>query len=164
MTVFYVIFVPLKKRKEILEVKNNKEYAYINIGFHNWKKALKSFEDHQSSSCHKTAMDYHFVVPQCGDVMAMTNDHLVKSRAEERVLTEVKGMCSISRSARLAFQGDCTNKNDNFTQLMLLRGKDYLNIVERLSDKRNNKKKYIHADYQNELRNIMASRSSSNKT
>lgn len=73
-----------EEKKGNLRSERMKEFAYISWGFRSWKKAPKCFEEHQASSCHKTALSFHVLVPQCGDVVEMVNDHLVKSRLEER--------------------------------------------------------------------------------
>ena len=46
--------------------------------------------------------------------------------------------------------------NDNFTQLMLLRGKDHPYIVERMTSTNPGSKRYTHHDFQDELLNIMS--------
>ena len=46
--------------------------------------------------------------------------------------------------------------NDNFTQLLLLRGKDHPFINERLTSTRELGSLYIHLNYQNDLINIMS--------
>lgn len=146
-----------EEKKGNLQSERNKDDAYIKRGFRSWKKAPKCFDEHQRSSCHKTALSYHVLIPQCGDVMEMTIDHLAQSRLKER-LYFIKVMESVQYLARqgIAFQGSKTEGNDNFTQLMLLRGKDDPSIVQRLQGVRGDKTKYTHTDYQNELLSIMA--------
>ena len=46
--------------------------------------------------------------------------------------------------------------NDNFTQLLLLRGKDHPFIIERLTSTREHGGLYVHHNYQNDLINIMS--------
>ena len=46
--------------------------------------------------------------------------------------------------------------NDNFTQLLLSRGKDHPFIIERLTSTRENGSLYVHHNYQNDLINIMS--------
>ena len=45
---------------------------------------------------------------------------------------------------------------DNFTQLLLLRGKDHPFITERLTSTREHGSLYVHHNYQNDLINIMS--------
>ena len=46
--------------------------------------------------------------------------------------------------------------NDNFNQLLLLRGEDHLFIIERLTSTREHGSLYVHHNYQNDLINIMS--------
>ena len=46
--------------------------------------------------------------------------------------------------------------NDNFTQLLLLRGKDHPFLIERLTSTREHGSLYVHHNYQNHLINIMS--------
>ena len=46
--------------------------------------------------------------------------------------------------------------NNNFTQLLLLRGKDHPFIIERLTSTREHGSLYVHHNYQNDLINIMS--------
>ena len=41
--------------------------------------------------------------------------------------------------------------NDNFTQLLLLRGKDHPFLIERLTSTREHGSLYVHHNYQNDL-------------
>ena len=89
--------------------------------------------------------------------MEMANDHLVKSRLEERryFYKVIESVQFLGRQG-IALQGNKHEQNDNFTQLMLLRGKDDPSIVKRVQGSRGDKTKYTHTDYQNELLSIMA--------
>ena len=49
------------------------EAAFTIKGFRNWKKAKVTFNEHQKSNSHVAAMTYEVVVPQCGEIRAMTN-------------------------------------------------------------------------------------------
>ena len=77
----------------------------------------------------------------------MTNTNVQKSRNEERsyVLKVLECVQYLGRQG-LAFPGESCDENDNFTQLIKLRGKDDRNIIEYLSADRKGKRKYIHAD------------------
>jgi len=55
----------------------------------------------------------------------------------------------------IAFCGN-DDGNDNFTQLLLLRGNDHPCVIQMLQSKESSKKLYTHHDYQNELLQIMA--------
>lgn len=61
------------------------EKTFISTGYSNWKKALSRFKEHQTSECHKVAIDYEVVLPKtCGDVIDMTSKSAKKTRAQNR--------------------------------------------------------------------------------
>ena len=60
--------------KSQLQTELRKEDTFISTGFKNCKKALEKFKKHQNSLCHKASLTYEEVVPQCGDVIEMTDD------------------------------------------------------------------------------------------
>ena len=108
-----------------------KEPAYTLIGFKNWKKAPECFKDHQNSKFHKGAATLEIIVPSCGEPLAMMNQQLEKSRAEERKYLKVVMEC-IQYLARqgMPLRGS-DHINDNLTQLLLLRSKDHPMLAER---------------------------------
>lgn len=130
-----------------------KDAAFISTGFSNWKKAINKFESHMKSTCHKTALTFESM--QCKDVGAMLNEELEGSRKIERKYF-IKVMETVQTLARqgIAFQGD--DGNDNFQQLLLLRGKDDPEVVKRVHTESRKFRKYTHDQYQNELIDIMA--------
>ena len=71
-------------KKGNLRSEGNRDDAYVSKGFRSWGKAMKCFEDHQDSACHKTAAAYHVVAPQCKDIAEMNNEIVVKSKLEEQ--------------------------------------------------------------------------------
>lgn len=52
------------------------EKTFISTGYSNWKKALSRFKEHQTSECHKVAIDY--------DVIDITSKSAKKTRAQNR--------------------------------------------------------------------------------
>ena len=139
-----------------LNAEHNKALAYISTGFKSWKKAPKCFKEHEESKCHKAALTYQVVVPQCGDAEMLNNDKMVKQRYNERQYLKVLMECLqfLGRQG-IGFRGN-EDGNDNLTQLMLLRGKDNNDIVDRITSHVSGKKRYTHHDYQDELLNLMA--------
>ena len=67
-----------------LTAEKNKEPASTSVGFKNWKKTTECFKDHQNSKCHKGAATLVVIIPSSGDPLAMMNQQLARSRAEER--------------------------------------------------------------------------------
>lgn len=137
----------------------NKDPAYISRGFKSWKKAPKCFREHESSKPHITASSFRTVIPQCADVGEMLVDSLASKRLIQRKYY-IKVMECVRYLARqgIPFLGRSNNNNDNFYQLLLLRGSDNPIILEKIKKDESRKRtfKYIHADYQLELLTIMA--------
>ena len=62
-----------------------KDQAFISDGFCNWKKSLVKFSQHESSACHKMAIDYAVNYPKsCSNVIEMTNKEREKVRQTNR--------------------------------------------------------------------------------
>ena len=97
------------------------------------------------------------LVPKCADVIELSIEGIIKQRYNERQYLKVLMECLqfLARQG-IALRGN-EDGNDNFTQLLLLRGKDYPEIIQRLQSK-DSKKSYAHHDFQNELLQIMANK------
>ena len=107
-----------------------KETTFISKGFHNWKRATEHFRSHQSSECHKVAMTFEITAQSCKNIVEMTTENVVKVRYDERnYLRKVMESVQFLGRQRLPFQGDFGN--DNFTQLLLFRGKDDSRIAKK---------------------------------
>ena len=61
-----IVFTQLKRKKELYSTKIQK--ACISVGFNSWKKAPKSFEEHQMSGCHKAAVNMKAVAVLSPDI------------------------------------------------------------------------------------------------
>ena len=134
----------------------NRDFAFISTGFCNWKKAKGLLESHMKSNCHKTALTYENTIPLCKDVGVMMNEEIERNREIERkYFRKLMETVQELRRQGIPFQGD--EGNDNFSRMLLLRGKDDPEVAKRVLDKTNTKlKKYTHDQYQNELIDIMA--------
>ena len=113
-----------------LTTARNKEQAFLSTGFSNWKKALSRFKEHQTSECHKLAVDFEVLQKTCGDVVDITN----KSAKETRALNHccfAKIIESLQFLARqgIPIRGD-NDEESNFIQLLRLRGKDNEDFVK----------------------------------
>ena len=86
----------------------------------------------------------------------MTNENAVKVKYDERnYLSKIMEYVQFLGRQVLPFQGEFGN--DNFTQLLIFRGKDDSHIAKRLLAPTNRQfKKYTHDEFQNELLDIMA--------
>ena len=91
-----------------------------------WKKATEYFRVHQRSECHKT---FQVSVKFCKNIVEMVDNNSAKLMFEERkYFKKVMETFQFLGRQGLPFQGD--NANDNFTQLLLFRGKDDKRVSE----------------------------------
>ena len=144
------------KRQAKLLAEHNKDPTNVLTCFRSWKKGHKCFKKHKQSKCHTAALVYEVVVPKCADVAERHDSELIKQRKMERKYLKI-----IMESLQyLGWQGiplrGKEEGNDNFTQLLLLRGKDHAFIIERLTSTREHGSLYVHHNYQNDLINIMS--------
>ena len=120
------------------------------------EKAPKCFKEHEQSKCHTAALVYEIVVPKCTDVAEMHDNDLMKQRKMERqYLKKIMESLQYLGRQRIPLRGK-EEGNDNFNQLLLLRGEDHLYIIERLTSTREHSSLYVHHNYQNDLINIMS--------
>ena len=121
------------------------------------EKPPQCFKDHQSNICRNGAATLGVIVLSCGDPLAMMNQQLAKSTAEEGKYLKVVMECyQYLARQRMPIRGS-NHINDNLTQLLILRVKDNPAVLDRISSaSTSNKWKYEHQDYQNELTTLMA--------
>ena len=132
----------------------NMEKTFISTGYSNWKKALSRFKEHQTSECHKVAIDYEVVLPKtCGDVIDMTSKSVKKTRAQNRrcFAKIIESLQYLARQG-LAIRGD-NDEESNFIQLLKLRAKDDEDLANWLDGKG---AKYTSHDIQNEIISLLA--------
>ena len=150
------VFIALSKTLSLkgnLRCATKKDQKFISAGFCNWKKALDKFRQHESSECHKMAIDYAVNFPKsCRNVIEMTNEESKKVRQINRrcLLKIIENLQSLCRQGQ-AIQGDT---DSNFYQLIKLRGKDDPGLLE--FTKRQGGNKYTSHDIQNEIIETMA--------
>lgn len=142
----------LQNTKLCLESSRNKEDCFITSGFSNWKHALEYFKQHENSKCHRTALTYEYVVPKCGDALAMVHEK-AKTVMEGNRRCFLKILQSIRYLGRqgIAFQGD--TEASNFLQLMKLRAMDDPILGEWIAKGGDT---YLSHDIQNEILQIMS--------
>ena len=112
---------------------------------------------HQSSKGHELALIYHVTIPQCADVLELSNKAVVKRRIEERkyFLKVIECVKFLARKG-LAFRGS-DSAEENFRQLMTLRCTDYPELLKRVENEiETSGKEHLHQDYQNKLLTIMS--------
>ena len=132
----------------------NKETAFTEDGFSNWKKAIKRFHEHQKSECHISATERHIgIIALSGNVIEMCSVTAKKNMEENRrcfikIIESVRFLCRQG----IAMHGD-TGDESNFSQLLKLRANDFPFLSGWLQRKND---KYTSHDIQNELVSIMA--------
>ena len=86
----------------------------------------------------------------------MHNKELIKQRKMERQYLKIimESLQYLGRQG-IPLRGK-EEGNDNFTQLLLLHGKDHPFIIESLTSIREHGSLYVHHNYQNDLVDIMS--------
>ena len=81
----------------------------------------------------------------------MNNNELIKQKKMERQYLKIimESLQYLGRQG-IPLRGK-EEGNNNFTQLLLLRGKDHPFIIERLTSTREHASLYVHHNYQNDL-------------
>ena len=143
-----------KKHLQKLDAEKNKEDAFLSTGFSNWKKALTSFKEHQNSKGHIAALTFELTIPQCGNIVEMTNENNKKQFQENRLclLKVIESIQYLGRQG-LALRGDDNDENSNLMQLLKLRSADVPQLKQWLEKKT---EKYTSHDVQNEILILMA--------
>ena len=131
-----------------------KKRAFITEGFSNWKKAVERLQEHQSSKCHQTAMNYNFVIPKTrGNVLEMPSTDAKKAMQCNRkyLIIIIECLQYLSRQGQ-SLQNHVKNES-NFVQLLKWRTKDNPSQLIKSPQQKDNK--YISHDIQNEICAIM---------
>ena len=125
-----------QKERKLLS-SHRREPAFIIIGFTNWKEANKGFSKHQSSDCHKEAIEALCLLPTqiVGNVDELMCDEVKQQKAVNRKIF-MKILQNTRYLARqgLPFRGH-DDGNGNFIQLMKLRGLDCPQIEQWMKKK-----------------------------
>ena len=142
----------------------NVENAFIRMGYRDWKYALdkrKGFYKHQSSECHKEAMERCFTIRS--EVLEEINELFSSEKVMNEQFDNRTVLLKIIENVRfLARQGiplrgnwkedKICEESSNFYQLFKLRIEDDHQIAEWLQRKG---EKYTSPQIQNEILNIM---------
>ena len=137
-----------------LQWSTNADTAFISKGFSNWKDATVKFALHLSSNCHKESVLKMITMPSSSKNVAESLSAQVAKNKLERRQCFLKILSNIRFLALqgLPLRGHGDEKDDNFFQLMKLRGEDDPRIDDWLHKKTN---KYTAPDIQNEILRIM---------
>ena len=126
----------------------NTEQAFISNGFSNWKKALLKFKDHQTSECHKLAVDCEIVLPKTNhNIIDASNSNAQDVRTQNRhcLAKVIESLQYLARQG-IPIRGN-EDEDSNFIQLLKLRAKDDSVLESWMKDK----VQYTSHDVQNEI-------------
>ncbi|XP_065195791.1 zinc finger MYM-type protein 1-like [Sycon ciliatum] len=132
--------------------------AFLTKGFQNWKDATTSFRRHESSECHREAVERLLTVPATTkDVGELLSSKLAEDKraARESFLKILSALRFLARQG-LPMRGDGPQEEDgNFSQLLKLTSSSDPAFAEWLQRKSS---KYTGHDMQNEILQVMAHR------
>ena len=129
--------------------------SFVQKGFSYWKDATIAFKKHESSECHKEAVQVMISLPAtCPDVGEMLSSQHAQQKMENRECL-LKVLANLKFLARqgLPLRGDGDDSDSNFIQLLKLRARDDKPLAAWLEKKTD---KYLSHDMQNELLQVMA--------
>ena len=129
--------------------------SFVQKGFSYWKDATIAFKKHESSECHKEAVQVMISLPAtCPHVGEMLSSQHAQQKMENRECL-LKVLANLKFLARqgLPLRGDGDDSDSNFIQLLKLRARDDKPLAAWLERKTD---KYLSHDMQNELLQVMA--------
>lgn len=129
--------------------------SFLQKGFSYWKDATIAFKNHESSACHKEAVEVSIVLPSaCPDVGEMlSSQHSQQKKQNRECLLKILANLKFLARQGIPLRGCGDDADSNFMQLMKMRARDDQHLAEWL-EKRTNK--YVSHDVQNELLKVMA--------
>ena len=69
-----------KRQKSNLLLERCKKQTFLKTGYKNRKKAIEKFGKDQQSKCHKSALSYEMIVPQCRNALEMIDKDKKKNK------------------------------------------------------------------------------------
>ena len=129
--------------------------SFLQRGFSYWKDATIAFKNHESSACHKEAVEVSIVLPSaCPDVGEMlSSQHSQQKKENRECLLKILANLKFLARQGIPLRGCGDDADSNFMQLMKMRARDDQHLAEWLEKKTN---KYVSHDVQNELLKVMA--------
>jgi hypothetical protein len=121
----HVCVVALKSKKMDWSLRKG-EPAFVSKGLCNWRDATVLFKNHESSLCHKEAMQLVVTLPAtCPDVGEMLSREMADQTRDNRecLLKVLSNLWFLARQG-LPLRGDGTETDSNFVQVLKLRGQD----------------------------------------
>ena len=129
--------------------------SFVSKGFSTWKEATVAFKSHESSSCHREAMQMIVELPKTWpDVGEMlSREHATEKGQNRDCLLKIISNLKFLARRGLPVRGDGDETDSSFIQLLKLRGQDDPLLKCWLTRKSG---KYVSHDMQNEFIKIMA--------
>ena len=140
------------EEQKLLTFSTRKDPSFISAGFKSWKKATKSFREHEASAQHREAMLTRKTITTENPVTVQLNEHLKRDQevARKALHVAVTSLMFLARQG-LAIRGHC-HHGGNFYQLMRLRSADVPEVVSWLRRRDN----WLSDTIQNELIEMLA--------
>lgn len=131
----------------------NSVKTFVERGFDNWKKALKTFSAHEKSQVHRSAAVANASVDKGVNVLATLSQNKLKEMKNARqALLKILSSLQFLSQQGLAIRGH-TDETSNIRQLLLLRSEDVPELKIWLQ---RSKFKWLSHDILNELLSLLA--------
>ena len=154
MTVYFATLV-WKAFKDLKMPIRSMDDAFVTRGFNNWKLATTSFRQHETSACHKQAVERVFTLPTTTTDIgeALSTAHAQEKLENRQCLLKILSNLRFLARQSCAIRGDADESDSNFMELFKLQAEDDPIVYEWLKKRTNN---YTSHEIQNELLKIMA--------
>ena len=139
--------------KQKLRVSTKRDDAFIARGNKNWKRGTTGFKTHESSECHREAIEVIELPRKCADIREKLSAYHSEEKSKNRqiFLTIWRNIRFLARQG-LALHGSIEEES-NFIQLLKLEGEVDSQIEKWLKKKSG---KYTHPEIQNECLQLMS--------
>ena len=152
---FCHLYMRAQKERKLLS-SHRREPAFITSGFTNWKEVNKGFSKHQTSDCHKEAIQALCLLPT--QIVGNVDELICDEVKQQKVVNRKIFMKILENTRYLACQGLPFRRHDdsngNFIQLMKLRGLDCPQIEQWMKEEKN---RYLSHDIQDEILFLVSS-------
>lgn len=139
----------MSRKLNLITFSHNREVAFYESGFMNWKKAIEAFNQHENSSAHKEANLKWSGYMQSRNVSQLrpSQSDAVKHARRQTLIKLFDSLRFLARQG-LATRGH-TNETSNYHQLLSLRAKDSNELDDWLHSDAHNK--WLSHDVESEM-------------
>ena len=107
------------------------EPSLVQSGFSYWKDASIAFKKHQSSDCHKEAVEVSIILPRaCPNVGKMLSITALSAKEENRECLMIMSNLKFLARQGIPLRGDGGDADSNFMQLMKMCARDDPHLAE----------------------------------